>query len=186
MQPNDILGVFIPPLNRLAVPYMVTGSVAGIIYGEPRLTHDVDLVVQLSPLHIRRLPDSFPETEFYCPPTEVITIESDRPNRGHFNIIHHATGLKADFYTIGDEPLLYWGMERRQEFTVDDCPVWLAPPEYVILKKLEYYQEGGSEKHLRDIRHILAVSGNILDQTSLNAWISKLNQQQTWTLVHKP
>ena len=70
------------------------------IYGEPRLTHDVDLIVELNREPIARLPEVFPPTEFYCPPTEVIAEEVAREQRGHFNIIHHEKGFKADVYMM--------------------------------------------------------------------------------------
>jgi hypothetical protein len=67
--------MFTQRLNTLGVAYMVSGGVAVIIYGEPRLTHDVDLIVVLDREHIARLPEVFPPAEFYCPPTEVIAVE---------------------------------------------------------------------------------------------------------------
>ena len=63
----------------------------------------------------------------------------------------------------------------------------LAPPEYVIVRKLEYYREGGSDKHLRDIRSMLAVSGGQLDRPSLNEWIEQRGLQNEWRLAsNKP
>jgi len=59
----------------------------------------------------------------------------------------------------------------------------LAPPEYVIVRKLEYYREGGSEKHLRDIRSMLAISGEELDRTALTEWIQRRGVQPQWQLV---
>lgn len=48
MQEHDLFNIFIEPLDELDIPYIVTGAVASIIYGEPRLTHDVDLVEPFS------------------------------------------------------------------------------------------------------------------------------------------
>ena len=59
----------------------------------------------------------------------------------------------------------------------------LAPPEYVIIRKLEYYREGGSEKHLRDIRSMLALSGEQMDRPSLDEWIQRRGLQTEWRLV---
>lgn len=59
-------------------------------------------------------------------------------------------------------------------------PVTVAPPEIVIIRKLEYYREGGSEKHLRDIRAMLAVSGEMISHTELNDWIEKRHLQAEW------
>jgi hypothetical protein len=67
----------------------------------------------------------------------------------------------------------------------DGETIMLAPPEYVIVRKLEYFREGGSEKHLRDIRAMLAVSGELLDQVALREWIQKLNLETEWRKASK-
>src|ERR1051325_6842629 len=95
--------LFIRPLNQLGLRYMVSGSVAAILYGEPRLTHDVDFVVFLRPEDIIRLRAAFPSPDFYVPPAEMIAAEIERAQKGHFNVIHADTGFKADFYTTGHD-----------------------------------------------------------------------------------
>ena len=107
MPETNLFLMFTQRLNMLGVTYMVSGSVAVIIYGEPRLTHDVDLIVVLDRGHIARLPEVFPPAEFYCPPTEVIAVEAAREQRGHFNIIHHETGFKAGAYLSPRQPLTW-------------------------------------------------------------------------------
>ena len=83
---------------------MVSGSVASIYYGEPRLTNDVGIVLWLTPDKVDSLIDSFPPEKFYCPPREVICGEMERDERGHCNLIHHATGFKADLYFVKNDP----------------------------------------------------------------------------------
>ena len=176
----DPVLVFVTRLNRLEVPYMVTGSVASMAYGEPRLTHDIDLVVELREMDIGMLCLAFPAQEFYCPPPEVIRAEVERPQRGHFNLIHLETGFKADMYPIGHDPLHLWAMPRRRRIEAAGVPLLLAPPEYVIVRKLEYFREGGSEKHLRDIRNMAAVSGSLIDWAELKAKIAEGHLQDAW------
>src|ERR1051326_10929 len=94
----DLFLLFASPLNRARIQYMIGGSVAAIFYGEPRLTHDVDIVVVLTSRDIRQLRFIFPEPDFSLPPTEIITDEVARGTHGQFNVIHAATGYKADFY----------------------------------------------------------------------------------------
>jgi hypothetical protein len=170
MPEPDLAQLFIRPLNRLGIRYMVSGSVAAIFYGEPRLTHDVDFVVLLRRDQIIPLSEAFPSPEFYIPPPEIITAEVLRPQRGHFNVIHAGTGFKADFYTSGRDDLHVWGFRQIRHLSHGGETVAVAPPEYVIVRKLEYFREGGSEKHLRDIRSMLAVSGETLDLLELNQW----------------
>lgn len=172
--------MFTQRLNTLGVPYMVTGSVAVIIYGEPRLTHDVDLIVVLDRAHIARLPEAFSPAEFYCPPIEVIAVEAAREQRGHFNIIHQETGFKADVYLSGRDPLHAWGLARARQLEVEGHAVVVAPPEYVILRKLEYYREGGSEKHLRDIRSMLQTSPDAIDRVELEKQIAARGLHEAW------
>ena len=92
----DLISIFIIPLNCTGIDYMVTGSVAPMLYGEPRMTHDIDLIVDLHTERIPALLNAFPETEYYRPPEEIIGVEIARVQRGHFIIIHHATVYKAD------------------------------------------------------------------------------------------
>jgi len=93
----NVFLLFTEPLERLGVEYVVTGSVAAMLYGEPRLTHDVDLILELArDFPPESLEAAFPPEAFYCPPAEVIEVERARPRRGHFNLIHHETGFKAD------------------------------------------------------------------------------------------
>jgi hypothetical protein len=146
--------LFIRPLNLAGIRYVVSGSVAAIIYGEPRLTHDVDLLVFLNDKNIQQLPQIFPSSDFYVPPAEVIAAEVSRSQRGHFNIIHVNTGFKADFYPTGRDELSAWAFRNRRSVQFQGETILVAPPECVIVSKLEYYREGGSEKHIRDIRRI--------------------------------
>lgn len=179
----DLFLLFTRRLNALGAPYMVCGSVAVIVYGEPRLTHDVDLVVVLTREQIARLPDLFPSAEFYLPPVEIMLVEAGREQRGHFNIIHHDSGFKADVYLSGNDPLHAWGLARARKLEVDGEPLRVAPPEYVILRKLEYFREGGSEKHLRDIRSMLATSPGLIDEAELAPLVAERGLQDLWRRV---
>jgi len=76
-EPN-LFQIFTTRLNRFNIPYIVTGAVASIIYGEPRLTHDIDLVVELTDENVEKIVEAFPPGEFYCPPVEIIKLELKR------------------------------------------------------------------------------------------------------------
>jgi hypothetical protein len=178
--PVDLFLLYAKKLDALGFPYMVTGSVAGMLYGEPRITHDVDIVVALAPSGVRALAAAFPLEEFYCPPEEVLLEESLRPQRGHFNLIHHETGFKADIYVASRDPLHRWALAERRCVEIDDVKPWIAPPEYVIVRKLEYFREGGSEKHLRDIAAILRVSGESVRHDVVEDFSERLGLTQEW------
>jgi len=183
MHEPSLLGIFARRLNAVGVPYMVTGSVAVIAYGEPRMTNDLDMVVELQRADIDRFIAEFPATEFYCPPAEVIGAEVARERRGHFILIHNESGLKADIYVSGDEPLNAWGMANIRKIEMDGDKIPLAPAEYVIVRKLEYYMDGASEKHLRDIRSILKASADVIHHHILERLVHERGLEAPWSEV---
>jgi hypothetical protein len=180
MPEPELTLLFTRRLNALGARYMVSGSVAVSIFGAPRLTNDVDLVLEIAPAQIARLPEVFPEKEFYLPPLEAIGAEAARDEHGHFNIIHHETGFKADIYLAGRDPLHAWALARTRTFEVAGEPFVVAPPEYVILRKLEFHREGGSEKHLRDIGTMLEVSADEIDSAELERLVEERGLRDAW------
>ena len=183
MHEPELVLLFVRPLNRANIRYVITGSIAAIFYGEPRLTHDVDLVVFLNENDIRRLVEVFPSTEYYLPPLGVIAQEAARDQKGQFNIVHLDTGFKADFYMTGRDDLNAWAFRGKRSSRFEGETILLAPPEYVIVRKLEYYREGGLEKHLRDIRSMLAVSSDLIDRAALEDWVLRRGLEQQWKEV---
>jgi hypothetical protein len=182
MQDPDLISLFVTPLEKAGISYMITGSIASSIYGEPRNTLDIDLVVILEKHQVSQLPALYPENDFYLPPFDVIAIEARREAHGHFNIIHHNTGLKADIYLSRNHPSLPWALQNIRRVETPSSPINLAPPEYVILHKLEFYREGGSEKHLRDIAGM--IEQQELDQEFLDHAIRQLGLEPQWQAAH--
>ncbi len=179
----ELFDIFIQRLNDADAAYMVTGSVASIIYGQPRMTHDIDVVIEVSSARLAELICHFPLSDFYCPPIEVIKTEISRENRGHFNVIHHQTGFKADMYPVGSDPFIKEALNRRRKIDRKGKPLWVAPPEYVIIKKLQYFAEGRSSKHLGDIRGMLTISGDLIDHELLLMWVEQFNLKEFWRLL---
>jgi hypothetical protein len=147
---------------------MVTGGVASVVYGEPRLTRDIDLVIELRPHDAARFADAWPAADFYVPLVGVIEQECGRPAHGHFTVIHHQTAVRA-VYLPGSDVLNAWALAHRGVRRIDDDEVFLAPIEAVILSKLRYYQMGGSDRHLRDIHQMVTISGDLARALLLHA-----------------
>lgn len=166
-------------LEAVGISYCLVGGLAAIAYGRPRLTLDADLVVALLPKHVIELPKHFPAEDFYLPPEEVLHMELQRESRGHFNILHQHSALRADCYLPGKSELAHWELRHRRQLAGPWGKAWFAPPEAVVLQKLLFFREGRSEKHLEDIRAILQAD-SIPDKTVLNDWILKLQLQPEW------
>lgn len=177
---ENLVRLYTDRLESLGLEYAVTGSVAAIIYGEPRLTNDLDLILDLPGGTESTLAAGFPESDFYCPATETLEIEARRRQRGHFNLLHHQTGFKADVYLAGQDPLLRLALREARPLPLGQTRLRVAPAGYVILKKLEYFREGGSEKHLTDIRGILRHSPDLVDVAWLEAEVARHGLGPEW------
>ena len=179
----DYIALFTRTLDEAGLTYMVTGATAAIVYGKPRYTNDVDIVIVLPTNAVLKLSTAFPADQYYVPPVEIIQAEAARGRGGQFNLIHEDSGYKADMYPAGTDPLNEWALPRRRKLELPGGSVWVAPPEYVILRKLEFFREGGSAKHLADIKAMLDVSGELLDRSALAEWIARLGLQAEWARV---
>jgi hypothetical protein len=170
-------------LERLGVPYLVTGSLATVFYGEPRFTNDIDIVVELPFARVDELCAAFPAPDFYVSP------DSARRAVAHasqFNVVHPASGLKLDLIVLADTDFNRSRLARaRTVHPAPDYSASFASPEDVILMKLDFYQRGGSDKHLRDIAGVLKISGDLLDREYLSSWALRLGLDGTWQTILK-
>ncbi len=179
MHTPDEVALFALRLEAIGAPYMVTGATAAILYGQPRVTNDIDVVLALDDAARTALLRTFPETEFYVPPESVIRAEQARNQRGHFNLIHHDSGYKADIYLAGADPLHAWALALRRKMRwSEDLEISVAPPEYVVLRKLEFYREGHSAKHPADIRAIREITG--VDESLMAPWLERAGLKSLW------
>ncbi|MBI4688933.1 MAG: hypothetical protein HY754_01465 [Nitrospirae bacterium] len=183
MGPFELLQKVVEISEKLQIPYLVTGSVASMAYGEPRLTNDIDIVAAINERHIDGLLKAFPQDEFFI--TEEM-IRDAIHNLGQFNIIHPASGLKIDVIIKQNTPFDNSRFNRiRRIFPAESYQANFAAPEDVIIKKMQYYKEGGSEKHLRDITGILKISGDEIDKDYIEEWAKRLGLVEIWDAVQK-
>jgi hypothetical protein len=177
----DVVSHTLDVLQRMGLKYAIVGSFASIAYGEARFTHDIDVLVELPEQQINALCSEFPPPDWYV--NEVAVRDAVR-GRQPFNIIHTQSGNKIDFIVSRDDPWCQLQFERRQMVGVlEGVTGYAVHPEDVILGKLLYYQEGGSDKHLRDIASILAISGEFIDQDRLSDWANRLGVLDLWQQV---
>lgn len=184
MTQAELLRYLVDTLDRLRIHYMIVGSHASIYYGEPRFTQDVDIVVELTPSVLPGLLERFPASEFYV--SEDAAREA-LARRGQFNIVHGASGVKIDVFIGKDTEYDRLRFERRQRLPlVPGREAYFARPEDVILYKLLYCREGGSDRHLRDIAGILAVSGADVDVEYIAEWARRLGVVDLWEAAPRP
>ncbi|MDD5132808.1 MAG: hypothetical protein PHH44_09140 [bacterium] len=183
MGPLELLQKVVAVFEQLKIPYLVTGSVAAMAYGEPRFTNDIDIVAAIREAHVPVLIDSFPKNEFYIDPD---MIKEAIRKKHQFNIIHPASGLKVDVIIRHDTPFDKSRFQRvRRLKPAESFQANFAAPEDVIIKKMEYYKAGGSEKHLRDITAILKITGENIDREYISQWADSLGLTKIWVAVKK-
>jgi hypothetical protein len=150
----DVLKDVVARFDRANIPYFLVGSLATLYYGRPRFTQDVGLVARINARQISKFEGLLPLEEYYCPPREILHDEVIR--RGSFNLIHQNSGIKVDIVLDKDTEFYASEFTRRKKIEIaPGIEVFIASPEDLILKKLDFYREGQSEKYLLDIRDIL-------------------------------
>jgi hypothetical protein len=184
MEQHELLRHAARCFDKHGIRYFVTGAVAAIAYGEPRLTNDIDIVADLGEDDIPKLKACYPEPEFYLDENSAKRALS---SRSQFNIIHPESGLKIDvMISRGDEFDQSRFRRVRRLRPLEDTEVAFASPEDVILKKMAFYRDGRSEKHLRDIAGILKISSGSVDLAYIEAWAKKLGLEDIWAAFRKP
>ncbi len=181
MEQTDLLKHAVQALQRLGISHAIVGSFASGAWGESRFTQDIDIVVDLNAQQAAELCQAFPGEEFYV--SESAAQEAVQ-HQTQFNVIHPGSGNRIDFMIAGDTPWAVAQLERSRSVRLfPDVDAQFAAPEDVILGKLLYYREGGSEKHLRDITGILKISPDDVDREYVSRFAAQLGVVDLWRQV---
>ena len=166
--------------ERLGIRYAIVGSVASSFYGEARLTNDIDVVAEVTEANVAQLLAAFPIDEYYL---SDVAIRQAIRTRSQFNIIHPESGLKVDVIVPEVAEPAQLTRRRKVRPTGEDFDAYFAAPEEVILKKMLFFQEGGSDKHLRDIAGMLMVSDTDIDRGYIQKHSAALGLEEIWKQI---
>ncbi|MGH7199680.1 MAG: nucleotidyltransferase domain-containing protein, partial [Planctomycetaceae bacterium] len=168
-------------LDRIGAEYMLTGSYASSLQGEPRSTHDIDIVIDLHPSHIPALLQCLSSPHYYLSESAV----RDAVQKSTmFNLVEVDTSEKVDFWLLTDEPFDRSRFARRCREEVAELqglPVTVSSPEDTILAKLRWAKlSGGSEKQFVDALRVYELQHPTLDLEYLEQWVPQLEILELW------
>lgn len=170
MTQGELIQEVVRHLEEAGLPYMVTGSVASIRYGEPRLTFDTDIVVDAEWPALRAFVLSF-GSDYYA---DEEMARDACARRSMFNIIHSPSGQKVDIISRKDTDYARVAFERRRKERAMGTEVFLVSPEDSILSKLEWSKKGESERQYRDALGVAKAQRGALDLDYLKRWAAEL------------
>src|SRR5215469_8965165 len=182
MNPAKLFRRLAVTLDQAGIPYMLTGSFAGTVYGMGRSTLDIDLIIVANEEQIVRLLDSLPKNEFYSDSNSAI--EACR-NQSMFNLIDEVTGLKIDFIFRKARSFSEEEFRRRKSAQVEGVSFFVVTAEDLIVAKLEWAKMGASLRQMEDVQGILKVRKDELNFAYIDKWVKDLELTEQWESARK-
>jgi hypothetical protein len=159
-------------LDALGVAWVIGGSIASSVHGEPRSTQDVDMVVALLDRHVTAFTKAM-DRDYYV---DADAMRHAVTSGESFNAVHFDSAIKVDFFVAGDDPFEAERLRSRQRIDMPNGVLYVDTPEHTLLRKLEWFRRGGeiSERQWRDVQAIARIQGDRLDLAHLRLWASRL------------
>lgn len=168
-------------LNQLNLPYMLTGAVAVAYHGQPRTTHDIDIVILVAASDVARVaaalrPDFSVDEE---------SIRAALREHSMFNAIHEETGFKVDFWMLKSGEYDRASFARRVRVNLLGTEMLMPTPEDVIVAKLEWHRMSDIDKHYFDALGIAAVQKGRLDTAYIARWCEARALTDLWHRIER-
>jgi hypothetical protein len=156
-------------LDQKEIQYMISGSLAFNVYCIPRMSMDIDFVIELDQENVVDFLEIF-KSGYYL---NEETVRQEIKKKGMFNVIDHRSGLKMDFIVRKNTEYRRLEFSRKIPMILEDIPVWMVSAEDLIVSKIEWIQQLQSDKQSQDIKMLLSSPG--IDRDYIAFWCNKLN-----------
>lgn len=166
----EVLKMVSRKLEDSRIPYMITGSIASNFYSVPRMTRDIDIVIEIRKQDVEKLLKLF-EPDFYVDREAILEALEER---GMFNMIHNQYVIKIDFIIRKDSAYRKLEFERRREVIVEGTRIAIVSPEDLVLSKLFWAKDSLSEMQLGDVKNLLRMVKE-LDRAYIEKWVESLS-----------
>lgn len=154
-------------LEEHNIQYMISGSIALNTYAIPRMTRDIDIIIELEERMIDEFISLFPDCYY-----DTATIKDAIKTEGMFNIIDHHTGFKIDFIIRKNNEYHNLAFSRRKRIKEFETWIWVISIEDLIISKIIWIQEYQSDRQIFDIQNLLLNTEK--DAEYITKWCSKL------------
>lgn len=167
----EVIKKIIKDLEKTKIPYLISGGFAVNAWGRIRTTHDLDVIIAVSLKEAMSFKKIFKPEEFYFSEEaaeQAIMVKST------FNVVHHETGLKIDFWILPDDIFGKSQLRRRIKAKFFGQSIYFVSPEDLILIKLKWYKESESDRHFFDALSIYQTQKK-LNKKYLDKWAAIQN-----------
>lgn len=183
MSQLELLKKTLSVLDAHNIEYMLVGSFVSSLYGEPRSTQDIDMIVSINRNHIANLIREFPPPKYYLD-EELIQLAIE--NEKMFNLLDTEEGDKIDFYIQKKESYEIEKFQRRIKKSFLGMQVYFLSAEDLILSKLVWSKKSGySEKQFHDVKGVLRVQMANLDYPYIERKVIELKLEELWERLKK-
>ncbi len=148
---------------------MLSGSLAVNVYSVPRMSLDIDIVIELKETYLDSFFEIFSEGYYI----NINTVKQEILRYGMFKVINLRTGFKVDFILKKETEYRNNEFSRRRRESIADFDVWIVSPEDLVISKIAWIQQLKSDKQINDIENLIAIPG--LDISYIIYWCNKLN-----------
>ncbi|MBI5219273.1 MAG: hypothetical protein HY958_10125 [Bacteroidia bacterium] len=177
LQPK-LLKTVIDVLDKNSIDYMITGSLVSSLQGEPRATHDIDIVINIQVQSVSLLLNAFPAPDFYLSEN---SIREAIKQKSMFNLLDTTEGDKVDFWLLTDSPFDLSRFKRKYTEKIIGLEIKISSPEDTILAKLLWAKlSGGSEKQFTDALRVYEVQYEKMEHSYIEDWVARLQLNELW------
>jgi len=178
LEQMEVLQDFTKRLEQLNIAYMLTGSMAMVHYAMPRMTADIDIVIELNSSRADEIIGHF-EPEYYIPHS---SMRSAISRKTMFNMLHEKTLVKVDCVLRKTDDFQTTAFNRRRKVDFAGFDLWIISHEDLILSKLIWAKKTDSEMQLRDVTNLLR---SVVDTEYLEKWSGKLEVDEALAEILK-
>jgi hypothetical protein len=171
----EVLKIVTQRLKEADINYMVSGSIAANYYTIPRMTRDIDVVIELKQDDIDKFIVLF-EGDFYV---DRRMVANEVSRQGMFNLIYNRYVIKIDFIIKKSSAYQNAAFSRRKQVLIEQSPIWFVSAEDLVISKLLWAKDSHSEMQLKDVGNLVETVDD-LDLKYIGNWVRELGLEQIY------